>query len=119
MLMSRLMFRSNLSEVFLGKGVLKICSKFTGDHPSRSAISTLQHGRSPVNLLHIFRTPFPKNKSGGLLLNVGNYLNQKFYNHNFQSKPESNSNNLRLEILFSVFSLMFYHIFLKHNREVR
>ena len=29
---------------------------------------TLQHGRSPVNLLHIFRTPFPKNTSGGLLL---------------------------------------------------
>ena len=28
----------------------------------------LQHGYSPVNLLHIFRTPFPKNTSGGLLL---------------------------------------------------
>ena len=27
-----------------------------------------QHGYSPVNLLHIFRTPFPKNISGGLLL---------------------------------------------------
>ena len=25
---------------------------------------------SPVNLLHIFRTPFPKNTSGGLLLQV-------------------------------------------------
>ena len=29
---------------------------------------TLRHGCSPVNLLHIFRTPFPKNASGGLLL---------------------------------------------------
>ena len=29
---------------------------------------TLQHGCSPVNLLHIFRTPFVKNKSGWLLL---------------------------------------------------
>ena len=28
---------------------------------------TLRHGCSPVNLLHIFRTPFPKNASGGLL----------------------------------------------------
>ena len=28
----------------------------------------LQHGGSPVNLLHIFRTPFPKNTSGWLLL---------------------------------------------------
>ena len=29
---------------------------------------TLQHGCSPVNLLHIFRTHFPKNTSQGLLL---------------------------------------------------
>ena len=28
----------------------------------------LRHGCSPVNLLHIFRTSFPKNTSGGLLL---------------------------------------------------
>ena len=61
------------------KSVLKICSKFTGEHPCRSAISikllcnfieiALRHGCSPVNLLHIFRTPFPKNTSGRLLLN--------------------------------------------------
>ena len=29
---------------------------------------TLQHGCSPVNLLHIFRTPFLKNSSEWLLL---------------------------------------------------
>ena len=29
---------------------------------------THRHGRSSVNLLYIFRTPFPKNTSGGLLL---------------------------------------------------
>ena len=29
--------RRNDLEVFLGKGVLKICSKFTGEHPCRSA----------------------------------------------------------------------------------
>ena len=29
---------------------------------------TLRHGCSPVNLLHILRTPFPKNTSGGLFL---------------------------------------------------
>ena len=28
----------------------------------------LWHGCSPVNLPHIFRTPFPKNTSGWLLL---------------------------------------------------
>ena len=31
--------RSSRPEVFLGKVVLKICSKFTGEHPCRSAIS--------------------------------------------------------------------------------
>ena len=29
----------------------------------------LWHGCSPVNLLHVFRTPFPRNTSGWLLLN--------------------------------------------------
>ena len=32
-------YRSSHSEVFLGKGVLKICSKFKGEHPRRSVIS--------------------------------------------------------------------------------
>ena len=80
--------------MFLEKGVLKICSKFTGEHPYRCAISicskftvehpyrsvisiklacsfieiTLRHGCSPIKLLHIFRTPFSKNTSGRLLL---------------------------------------------------
>ena len=64
--------------MFLGKGVLKICSKFTGEHRCRSAISiksqsnfieiALWHGCSPVNLQNIFRTPFLKNTSGRLLL---------------------------------------------------
>ena len=30
--------------------------------------TSLQHGYSPVNLLHIFRTPFYKNTYGGLFL---------------------------------------------------
>ena len=69
--------RSSRPEVVL-RGVLKICTKFTGEHPSRGAISTklqsnfigitLRHGCSPVNLLHIFGTPFPRNTSGRLLL---------------------------------------------------
>ena len=32
-------YRSSSPEVFLGKDVLKICSKFTGEHPCRSVIS--------------------------------------------------------------------------------
>ena len=67
--------RRNPSEVFLGRGVLKICSTFTGEHSCLSAISiklltnfieiTLRHGCSPVNYQNIFL----KNTSGGLLLN--------------------------------------------------
>ena len=73
-------YRSSNPEVFLGKGILIICSKFTGEHPWRSVISikllcsfieiTLQHECSPVNLLHIFRTPFPRNRPGQLLLKL-------------------------------------------------
>ena len=71
-------FRSSRSEVLLRKGVLKICRKFTREHPCRSVISIkflcnfieirLRHGCSPVNVLHILRTCFLKNKSGRLLL---------------------------------------------------
>ena len=32
-------FRSNPTEVFLREGALKICSKFTGEHPRRSVIA--------------------------------------------------------------------------------
>ena len=32
-------FRGSRREVFLGKGVLKICSKFTGKQPCQSVIS--------------------------------------------------------------------------------
>ena len=64
--------------MFLGKGVLKICSKFTRERPCQSVISiklpsnfieiALRYGCSAENLLHIFRTPFPRNTSGWLLL---------------------------------------------------
>ena len=70
--------RSSHPEMFLRKGVLKICSKFTGEHTSRSVISiqllrdlteiALRHECSPANLLHIFRTHFSKNTSGRLFL---------------------------------------------------
>ena len=55
-------------------GVLKILSKFTGEHTCRSVTIeiTLRHGCSPVNLLHIFRTPFPKNTAGWLRLSLEN-----------------------------------------------
>ena len=76
--------RSIFRRMFLYKNVLKKCSKFTGEHPFRSVILikfqssfieiTLQHGCSPVNALHIFRTPFPYNTSGRLLVSGSNSL---------------------------------------------
>ena len=70
--------RSSRPELFLG--VLKICSKFIGEHPCRSETSIklkskfieikLQRGCSPVKKLHIFRTFFTKNTYKWLLLNA-------------------------------------------------
>ena len=80
-------------EVFLVKGVLKICNKFTGKHLYRSLISitlqsifidiTLPHRCSPVNLLHIFRTTFSKNISGWLLPYYTNWWQLQFLLHLF------------------------------------
>ena len=89
--------RSSHPEVFLGKGALEICSKFTGEHPCRSAISikmlwifieiTLRHVCYTINLLHIFRTPFLKNTSGLLLLqcltSYDKRLEMKFQSQHF------------------------------------
>ena len=79
--------RSTNPEVFLRKGVLNICNKFTGEHPCRSAISikllcnfieiALRHGCSPVYFLRIFQTPFPRNTSDWLLLNFVLLYNQR------------------------------------------
>ena len=78
-------FRSSRLELFSRRCVLKICSKFTGEHPCRSSISirllcnfievTHRHGCCPVNLQHIFRTPLLKNTSGRLLLNFWGSIN--------------------------------------------
>ena len=80
-------YRSSRPEVFSGKAVLKICSKFTGEHSrSHSSISTLlklqiklrlnfieiavRYRCSPVKLLDLLRTRFSKNTSGQLLVKV-------------------------------------------------
>ena len=69
--------------MFLKKVFLKLCSKFTGEHPCRSGTSMklqsnllkLHFGMRvfAVNLLYIFRTPFPKNSSGWLLVADGGH----------------------------------------------
>ena len=41
---------------------------------------THRHGCSSVNFVHIFRTPFPENASGGMFLNNKRSI-QDFFNH--------------------------------------
>ena len=79
-------FRSSRPDVLLRKGVLKIYSKFTGEHPCKTVISiklfckfiefALRDCCSPVNLLHVFRTPFIKNTSGWLFLKLHVWIYQ-------------------------------------------
>ena len=73
-----------LPDALFGKVVLKVCTKFTGEHPCRSVISikllcnfneiTCRYEYTPINLPHIFRKPFSKNTYGGLLLHFENFL---------------------------------------------
>ena len=69
---------SGVSQKQRSRGVLRKRCPEDMQKIYRSAISikllynfieiVLRHGRSSVNLLHIFRTPFPKDISGGLRL---------------------------------------------------
>ena len=102
--------------MFLGKGVMKICRKFAGEHPCRSAISikllcnlteiTLRHGCSPVNLLYIFRTLFPKNTSGVLLLHVFprnlSRSNPQAFNDLLQCRLEASSTGDQLTLFMEI-----------------
>ena len=57
-------YRSSPPDVFLGK----VFWKYAANLPKNTHAEVVLHGCSPVNLLHIFRTPFPRNTSGWLLL---------------------------------------------------
>ena len=106
--------------VFLGKGVLKIYSKFIGEHPCRSMIShfkydiTLRHGCSPINLLQIAcRTPFPKNTSGRLLLwHADGHVYFPWYSSFislFRQHVTARSKLENLSNYFKVFSIWFFN----------
>ena len=64
---------SNYKQKQLPRGALKKrysenMQQIYGRTPTLKCDFTLRYGCSPVNLLHIFNTLFPKNNSGGLLL---------------------------------------------------
>ena len=83
----KLSFSGSLPEVFYKKVFLKIlqnsqentCARqkqpFRKPMPKCDFIEiALRHGCSPVNLLHIFRTHFPKNTPGWLVLARASFL---------------------------------------------
>ena len=99
-------YKSSPLGVFLERGIVKISSKFTGEHPCQNVISikllynfieiTLWHGCSSVNLLHIFRKLFYKNTSGELLLCIS--VSHIFF-FNLQ-KTYSSLNKFRFSLSF-------------------
>ena len=91
--------------MFLGKGVLKICSKFTGEHPCWSAIS-IRHVFSPVKSLHIFRTPFLKNISGWLVVHLA-FSWLIFLKFEQKSLPENSFQDLSIIEIYANVGLMF------------
>ena len=116
-------YRNSRPKVFFGKGVLKIYSKFTGEHPCRSAIAiklqskfieiALWHGCSHVNLLYIFRTPYSKNTSGRLFLQLDFQNFEKLrcisVNHGQNLVVMKNSYCYFLDVIFA--SMMLKHCF--------
>ena len=58
--------------------------------------TTLRHGCSPVNLLHIFRTPFPNKTSGLLLLQNILRIDQCLLNEN---NTATNKNKLNSKMV--------------------
>ena len=92
--------RSSPPKLFLGKGVLQTCSKFTEEQPCRRMIAikllcnfieiTLQYECSPVNTQHISKTPFPKNTFWSFLqIPVLTEKNKRLLNDMLGSKGKS------------------------------
>ena len=96
-------------------------------HPCRSVISiklqnnfieiSLQHGCFPVNLLHIFRTPFYKNTYGRLLLQKAPPPSQIF--DKIQNAPLLNIYNIYTYICYIYIYIICYiyalHIYILYK----
>ena len=90
--------RSSHPEMFLGKCSKNMQQIYRWKNPCRSVVSmkllcnfietTFRHGCSPVNLLHIFRTPFLKNLLD--LMSLDYVFNTKIYNTGIKVNPDIN-----------------------------
>ena len=86
------LLRSSRPEVFLGKGVQKICSKFTGEHSCRCDFNkaALLYWNRTSSWVFFCKFPeylqntFPKNTSGWLL-----FLLKFFSNFNYVLNPST------------------------------
>ena len=105
-------------------------SKFTWEQPSQCSISinllcnfiefALRHGCPPINLLHSFWKPFPKNTTEGLLLllvrnrfNIdANLQHGCIYHWLRRISPNSNWNFVRIKILF-LQDILFEQLFME------
>ena len=85
--------RSSHQEVFLDKGVLKICWKFTGFFCKKTLLKSHFGMSFPVNLQHIFRITFYKNTSGWLLLKSTIRLSTDYGRHFWMALPALNVGN--------------------------
>ena len=87
--------RSSHTELFLGKGLYNFTE------------IALRHGYSPVNLMHIFGTPLPKNTSEWLFLflqlNCCDFRSRKGLIFNEVSVSESKRNNIMNDDLVFIF----------------
>ena len=108
-------FRSSHPKVSLEKGVLKICSKFTGELPCKATLLKSHVGMGvPVDFLHIFRTPFLKNTSGWLLLEIACTYTVKYHiSPNFLVLKFCGK--VRFPLSFRKFAQIFHKIFAPWN----
>ena len=73
-------------------------------------IQALRHGCSPINLLHIFRTPFYKNSSGGRLW-IGSHMHLQINDKmEVKIKKWCSKHWLRYSFNLSIFSGLFHNI---------
>ena len=109
------MFRSTPPGAFLGKGVLKICSKFTGEHPCRKVILImLQSNFIEITFSAHF---FFQNTSEGLLLSVWKTLMEVIFWSSFiaATKIVRARHPFTLTFLKKCLILKYFHICLTKN----
>ena len=73
-----------------------------------------KHGCSPVNLLHIFRTHFPKNTSGWLLLEILNI----YFSRTLSTVQQHFFKKFILTAAFTIYFFKLFHLSPKRVRKL-